>query len=62
MAPEIRLQGVEAEYELLTVRDYNLKRQFMEVLRRRTEPVQVIRALNGIDLTVPAGSRIGLVG
>jgi ABC-type polysaccharide/polyol phosphate transport system ATPase subunit len=62
VAPEIRLQGVEAEYELLTVRDYNLKRQFMEVLRRRTEPVQVIRALNGIDLTVPAGSRIGLVG
>lgn len=58
----IRMSGVRVEYELLSVRDYNLKRQVLELARRRTEPPPVIHALNGIDLDVPEGSRLGLVG
>jgi ABC-type polysaccharide/polyol phosphate transport system ATPase subunit len=60
--PGIQLRSVQAEYQLLSVRDYNLKRSVFEAVRRRAEPVAVIRALTGIDLDVPRGSRLGLVG
>jgi ABC-type polysaccharide/polyol phosphate transport system ATPase subunit len=58
----IRLRAVRARYELLTVHDYNLKRRVVDALRRNVEPPVVIDALNGIDLDVPEGSRLGLVG
>jgi ABC-type polysaccharide/polyol phosphate transport system ATPase subunit len=58
----IRLRNVCARYELLSVRDYNLKRQIVEVLSRRGSPITVIDALRGIDLDVPEGSRLGLIG
>jgi len=58
----IHLRDVRAIYQLLSVRDYNLKRRAVEAVRRRsTEPV-LIKALNGLDLTIPEGSRVGLVG
>jgi ABC-type polysaccharide/polyol phosphate transport system ATPase subunit len=60
--PEIRLKGVHADYVLLSVRDYNLKRQLVEVVRRRSEPPEIIKALNDVNLVVPEGSRLGLLG
>jgi ABC-type polysaccharide/polyol phosphate transport system ATPase subunit len=53
---------VSARYELLSVRDYNLKRQIIEVVGRRSSPVTLIDALRGIDLDIPEGSRLGLIG
>lgn len=58
----IRLRNVHARYELLTVRDYNLKRRVVELVKRDVQPVVHIDALNGIDLDVPEGSRLGLIG
>lgn len=58
----IELKGVRAHYQLLSVRDYNLKRRFVDAVQhRRPEPV-VIEALAGIDLTLEEGTRLGLVG
>jgi ABC-type polysaccharide/polyol phosphate transport system ATPase subunit len=58
----LRLGKVHAQYELLSVLDYNLKHRLVETIRRKnTDPV-TIDALSGIDLDVPDGSRMGLVG
>src|SRR5438874_2215260 len=46
----------------MSVRDYNLKRRFVELAQRKTVPITQIHALNGIDLDVPEGSRLGLIG
>lgn len=59
---DISLRNVRASYQLMSVRDYNLKRRFVDLLRRDTPSVTNIDALNGIDLDVPEGSRLGLVG
>ena len=59
---EINLGNVCARYELLSVLDYNLKRRLVETIRRRAAPPVTIDALSGIDLEVPDGSRLGLVG
>jgi ABC-2 type transport system ATP-binding protein len=58
----IRLREVCAQYQLLSVRDYNLKRQVVEVFRRGNDSTSVIHALRSVNLDVPQGSRIGLVG
>jgi ABC-type polysaccharide/polyol phosphate transport system ATPase subunit len=57
----IRLRHVDARYELLSVRDYNLKRRFLELTKKR-EPPAVIHALRGINLELDSGTRLGLVG
>ena len=59
---EINLGNVGARYELLSVLDYNLKRRVVETIRRTSAPPVTIDALSGIDLEVPDGSRLGLVG
>ena len=58
----VRLGKVHARYELLSVLDYNLKRRVVETIRRRSAPPVTIDALSGIDLGIPDGSRLGLVG
>jgi ABC-type polysaccharide/polyol phosphate transport system ATPase subunit len=58
----IKLTKVRARYEVLSVRDYNLKRRVVTALKREREPRIVIDALNGIDLEIEEGSRLGLIG
>ncbi len=58
----IRLGNVRAQYQLLTVLDYNLKHRIVDTLRRKTTPPVTIDALAGIDLEITEGSRLGLVG
>jgi len=58
----IRLGKVHARYELLSVLDYNLKHRVVETIRRKNVTPVTIDALSGIDLDVPDGSRLGLVG
>jgi ABC-type polysaccharide/polyol phosphate transport system ATPase subunit len=58
----IRLGKVHAQYELLSVLDYNLKHRLVETIRRKNTAPVTIDALSGIDLEAPDGSRLGLVG
>jgi ABC-2 type transport system ATP-binding protein len=58
----ISLRNVRAIYQVMSVRDYNLKRRVVELVQRRSVPITSIDALNGIDLDVPEGSRLGLIG
>jgi ABC-type polysaccharide/polyol phosphate transport system ATPase subunit len=58
----IRLGNVRAQYELLSVLDYNLKHRLIATLRRKSAPPVTIDALAGIDVEVEEGSRLGLVG
>src|SRR4029453_17742590 len=59
---QIGLGKVHAQYELLSVLDYNLKRRVVEPIPQKPAPPVTIDALSGIDLEVPDGSRLGLVG
>jgi ABC-type polysaccharide/polyol phosphate transport system ATPase subunit len=59
---QIRLGAVRAQYQLLSVVDYNLKHRVVDTLRRTHAPPVTIDALAGVDLDVPEGSRLGLVG
>jgi ABC-type polysaccharide/polyol phosphate transport system ATPase subunit len=58
----VSLQDVEARYELLSVRDFNLKRHVVDLASRHRTPPKSIHALRAIDLTLERGSRLGLVG
>lgn len=58
----IRLGRVRARYELLSVLDYNLKHRVVDTIRRKNAPPVTIDALADVDLDVPEGSRLGLVG
>lgn len=60
--PSISLRGVHAEYQLLSVRDYNLKNRVVQTARRKFHDPVVIDALKSIDLDIAEGSRLGLVG
>lgn len=60
--PSVSLRGVHAEYQLLSVRDYNLKNRVVQTARRKFRNPVVIDALKSIDLDIPEGSRLGLVG
>lgn len=58
----IRVRGVCATYELLTVRDYNLKRRVLDLTSRRRHAPQTIDALRSVNLDLEEGTRLGLVG
>ena len=58
----LSLGKVCAQYELLSVLDYNLKRRVVETFRRKAVAPVKIDALSRIDLEVADGSRLGLVG
>jgi ABC-type polysaccharide/polyol phosphate transport system ATPase subunit len=60
--PSISLRSVHAEYQLLSVRDYNLKNRLVQTLRRRFREPIVIDALKSVDLDLAEGTRLGLVG
>jgi ABC-type polysaccharide/polyol phosphate transport system ATPase subunit len=58
----VMLRGVHAEYQLLSVTDYNLKNRIVQTARRKFRDPVVIEALRSVDLEIPEGSRLGLVG
>jgi ABC-type polysaccharide/polyol phosphate transport system ATPase subunit len=58
----IRLGNIRAQYQLLSVLDYNLKHRVVDTIRRTTTPPVTIDALDSINLDVLEGSRLGLVG
>jgi len=58
----IRLRDVRASYQVLSVLDYNLKHRLVDTIRRKHAPPVTIDALASIDLEVPEGTRLGLVG
>jgi ABC-type polysaccharide/polyol phosphate transport system ATPase subunit len=60
--PRISLRGVTAQYQLLSVRDYNLKNRVVQSLRRRFQEPIIIEALRSINLDIREGARVGLVG
>lgn len=60
--PSVALRNVHVEYQLLSVRDYNLKNRVVQTARRKFHEPVVIDALRSIDLDIAEGSRIGLVG
>jgi ABC-type polysaccharide/polyol phosphate transport system ATPase subunit len=56
------LRNVDARYELLSVRDFNLKRRVVDVASRQRELPKSIQALRSVDLQLERGSRLALVG
>jgi ABC-type polysaccharide/polyol phosphate transport system ATPase subunit len=60
--PRIQLSSVTAQYQLLSVLDYNLKHRLVQIARKRSTAPEVITALREVDLTLEAGTRMGLVG
>lgn len=58
----IQLEDVWVQYRLRHAHHYNLKRSVTNALTGRKETPEIISALQGISLTVPAGARLGLVG
>jgi ABC-2 type transport system ATP-binding protein len=60
--PSISLKGACVTFDLMGSRDYNLKRAFVNVVRRDRPPPRRINALREITLDIPEGSRVGLVG
>jgi len=58
----IRLENVSADFEILSVRDYNLKRRVVELAKSKRESPRTIHALRSISLDIPEGTRLGLVG
>lgn len=59
---EINLVNVSVEFRVLSVSDYNLKRAIVARLLRQNSSQHRIMALEGVNLTVKPGDRIGLVG
>lgn len=60
--PSVKLRQVCAEYQLLSVRDYNLKNRVVQTIRRRFHEPVVIKAVKSVDLDIAEGARLGLVG
>lgn len=58
----VSLRDINATYNLMTVRDFNLKRRIVDLASRHHEAPSVIQALHGVTLTLERGARIGLVG
>lgn len=58
----VSLEEVSARYELLSVRDYNLKRRVADLVHGRHEAPKVIYALRSVSLELRRGSRLGLIG
>jgi ABC-type polysaccharide/polyol phosphate transport system ATPase subunit len=59
---KISLRRVSAQYQLLSVRDYNLKNRVVQTVRRRFQEPVIIQALRSISLDIREGARVGLVG
>ncbi len=60
--PSISLRDASVSYDLMGSRDYNLKRSFVNLVRRDRRPPRRIDALRGITLEITEGARVGLVG
>jgi ABC-type polysaccharide/polyol phosphate transport system ATPase subunit len=60
--PRIQLSSVTAQYQLLSVLDYNLKHRLVQLARKRSTAPELITALRDVDLTLEPGTRMGLVG
>jgi ABC-type polysaccharide/polyol phosphate transport system ATPase subunit len=60
--PRVALRQVHVAYQLLSVRDYNLKNRVVQTIRGRMREPVLIEALRCVDLTIAEGSRVGLVG
>lgn len=58
----VALHEVHVDYQLLSVRHYNLKRRVVDALQRRPEAPPVITALDDVSLVLEEGARVGLVG
>lgn len=58
----IKLRNVGASYQLLSVRDYNLKSRVVQTIRGAFREPVVIEALRSINLDISEGSRLGLIG
>ena len=61
-APAISLHDVWVRYRLRHAHHYNLKRAFSNAVTRRQEEAEVITALAGVSMQIPAGARVGLKG
>jgi len=61
-APAISLHDVWVRYRLRHAHHYNLKRAFSNAVTRRQEDAEVITALAGVSMQIPAGARVGLKG
>lgn len=63
MSPKVVLQNVSVVYRLLTVEDYNLKRQIARGFgRRRSGTVSRLYALSDINLSLCDGDRLEVTG
>ncbi|MHB0928487.1 MAG: ABC transporter ATP-binding protein [Candidatus Nanopelagicales bacterium] len=62
MSARVTIEDVSVDYQLLSARDHNLKRQLANLVRGRHEVPRTIRALTGVTLRLHEGDRLGLVG
>lgn len=63
MSPQVELTDVSVVYRLLTVEDYNLKRQIARGFgRRRKGTVTALHALSNISLSLKDGDRLEVTG
>ncbi len=63
MSAQVELQNVSVVYRLLTVEDYNLKRQIARGFgRRRNGSVTPLFALSNINISLSVGDRLEVVG
>ena len=58
----ISLREASVTYSVMSSRDYNLKRSFVNAVRFDRQPPRRIEALRSVSLEVEEGSRVGLVG
>lgn len=62
MSARVVIEDVFVDYQLLSARDHNLKRQVANIVRGRREVPRTIRALNGVTLRLQEGERLGIIG
>jgi len=63
MSPQVELTDVSVVYRLLTVEDYNLKRQIARGFgRRRKGTVTTLHALSNVSLSLKDGDRLEVTG
>jgi len=58
----ISLEDVWVQYRLRNAHHFNLKRSLANKITRRRDDVEIITALQGINLEIKQGERIGLTG
>lgn len=62
MSISIAATDLHVDMQLLSIHDYNLKKRLVATVTRKSTHITSIKALAGIDLLVPEGARLGLVG